>query len=182
LRASASSTESEIKLRLDGPQAGREALARLGARLVTPRHLEDNQLYDDPAGTFAGRGSVVRLRRTPAGGVLTFKGPRRVEDGIKSREELETAVAQPDVLALILARLGLRPTFRYQKYREVYDYGEVEIVLDETPVGTFLELEGVPEAIHAAAAALGYGREDYVSASYAALHVDAGGSGDMLFP
>jgi len=113
--------------------------------------------------------------------VLAFKGPRSVEDGIKSREELESTVGDADALALILERLGLLPRFRYQKYREVYAYGELVVVLDETPVGTFLELEGAPEEIHAAAAALGYRRDEYVGDSYAALFLRAGGTGDMVF-
>ncbi len=179
--SSASPVESEVKLRLAGPQEGRQALQRLGARLERPRHFEDNQLYDDAQGSLAARGTVVRLRRTPHGGLLTFKGPRRVEDGVKSREELETGVADAGMLALILDRLGLRGTFRYQKYREVWRHGGLEIVLDETPVGCFLELEGPPAEIHTVAAALGYTRADYVTDSYVALFFRAGGQGDMLF-
>lgn len=180
--SSASPVESEIKLRLAGPEQGRQALRRLGARLETARHFEDNQLYDDAERSLAGRGTVVRVRRTPHGSVLTFKGPRSVADGVKSREELETGVADADTLAQILARLGLSATFRYQKYREVWRHGGLVIVLDETPVGCFLELEGPPEQIHAAAAALGFGRQDYVTDSYAALFFRAGGQGDMVFP
>lgn len=179
--SSGSPVESEIKLRLAGPEQGRQALRGLGARLETPRHFEDNQLYDDARGSLAARGTVVRLRRTPHGGVLTFKGPRRVEDGVKSREELETTVADAPTLALILERLGLRPTFRYQKYREIWRHGGLVIVVDETPVGCFLELEGPPAEIHAVAAELGFTRADYVTDSYVALYFRAGGQGDMLF-
>lgn len=180
--SSAGPVESEIKLRLVGPEQGRQALERLGARLETARHFEDNQLYDDAGRSLAGRGVVVRLRRTPHGGVLTFKGPRSVADGVKSREELETGVADADTLAQILARLGLSATFRYQKYREIWRHGGLVIVLDETPVGCFLELEGPPEEIHATAAALGYGRRDYISDSYVTLFFRSGGHGDMVFP
>jgi adenylate cyclase class 2 len=71
--------------------------------------------------------------------------------------------------------------FRYQKYRETYAWKDVEIVVDETPIGTFLEIEGPLEGIHAAAAALGYGRDDYVTDSYAGLFFASGGTGDMVF-
>ena len=179
--SSAGPVESEVKLRLAGLEQGRPALLRLGARLETPRHFEDNQLYDDAGGSLASRGTVVRLRRTPHGGVLTFKGPRRIEEGVKSREELETGVADAGTLALILERLGLRGTFRYQKYREIWRHGGLVIVLDETPVGCYLELEGPPEEIHAAAEALGYSRADYVTDSYVGLFFRAGGQGDMVF-
>lgn len=174
--------EIEIKLRVAGPEAAREALARLGARLLRPRHFEDNLLLDDAAGSLRAAGSVLRLRRTEAGGTLTFKGARRVEQGLKSREEIETSVGDADALQAVLERLSLRPVFRYQKYREAYAWGGQEIVVDETPMGTFLEIEGDAEGIHAAAAALGYGREAYVTESYVALFFAGGGTGDMVFP
>ncbi len=165
-----------------GPEAAREAVARLGARLKKARHFEDNVLLEDPAGSLRATGSVLRLRRVPEGGVLTHKGPRLLEGGLKSREERETTVADADALQDILERLGLRPVFRYQKYREAYEWRGQEIVVDETPIGTFLEIEGDPEGIRAAASALGFGPGDYVTDSYVGLFLAAGGQGDMVFP
>lgn len=173
--------EREIKLRMAGPGPAREALVRLGARRIRPRHFEENLLLDDRHSSLATAGKVLRLRRTDAGAVLTFKGPRQVVEGIKAREEIETAVGEPDVLEAILRGLGLLPVFRYQKYREVYEWKDVEIVLDETPVGTFIEIEGPITGIHASAAALGYSRADYVADSYVAIYLASGGKGDMVF-
>ena len=45
--------------------------------------------------------------------------------------------------------------FRYQKYRESYRWRDVEIVVDETPIGTFLEIEGPVATIHARRARAG---------------------------
>ena len=72
--------ETEIKLRLASVEAARESLRRIGARLVRERHFEDNVLFDDAAGSLRARGTVLRLRRTPHGAFLTFKGPRRPGD------------------------------------------------------------------------------------------------------
>ncbi len=72
-------------------------------------------------------------------------------------------------------------SFRYQKYRETYHWRDVEIVVDETPIGTFLEIEGPPATIHEAARALGRARADYIAESYAALFLASGGTGDMVF-
>lgn len=165
-----------------GPEAARAALGRLGARIVRSRHFEDNLLLDDEVGSLRKTGSVLRLRRTPEGGTLTYKGARRLEQGIKSREEIETPVGDADALQAMLARLGLRQVFRYQKYRETYEWEGQEIVVDETPIGTFLEIEGDVEGIHRTASALGYGREAYLAESYVALFSAAGGRGDMVFP
>ena len=174
--------ESEIKLSVAGPVPAREALARVGARPVRPRHFEDNVLLDDPSRSLSSSGRLLRLRRTGDGSVLTFKGPRRIVEGIKSREEIEAAVADADALLAIFAGLGLGPVFRYQKYRETYAWEDVEIVVDETPIGTFFEIEGPLAGIHRAAAALGQGPNDYVTDSYAGLFLASGGTGDMIFP
>lgn len=174
--------ETEVKLRVADPAAARSAVRGIGAVLATERHFEDNVLLDDEGRGLAGAGSVLRVRRAGGVGTLTFKGPRRIRDGVKSREEIELSVQDPESLQDVLERVGLRPVFRYQKYREAYRLGELEIVIDETPIGTFLEIEGPEHEIHAAAERLGYRRADYVSESYAGLFRASGAAGDMVFP
>ena len=176
------SVESEIKLEMAGPEAARQKVRGLGATLARPRHFEDNLLLDDAAGSVAARGLSLRLRRTDAGTVVTYKGPRRDTGGVKSRPEIETGVSNGDAVQALLEGLGFRPVFRYQKYRETYRWDGVEIVVDETPVGTFLEIEGPVADIHEAARALGYAPDDYVLDSYASLFFERGGQGDMVFP
>ena len=174
--------ESEIKLRTDGPPAARAALTALGATLARPRHLEDNVLYDDASSSLYAAGQALRLRRAEGRAIVTYKGPRQERgDGVKSRPETEIDVSDADAFHSILTGLGYRKVFRYQKYRETYRWREVEIVIDETPIGTFLEIEGPVNAIHEAARALGRGPADYVADSYAALFVASGGVGDMVF-
>ena len=173
--------ESEVKLRVADAESARDRLRILGATLERARHFEDNVLFDDASGTLQAAGSVLRIRWVEGQGVLTFKGPRRIVEGIKSRTETEAALPDPDAVGAVFRALGYRAVFRYQKYREVYRWNDVEIVLDETPVGTFLEVEGEIEAVHRAAAALGYSPKDYVADSYASLFFAAGGHGDMTF-
>ena len=174
--------ETEIKLRVVSGPAARETLRRLGAQLVRERHFEDNVLFDDERGTLRASGTVLRLRQTHHSAVLTFKGPRAIEDGVKSREERETAVESPEQVRAILGNLGYRPLFRYQKYRETWTHRGQEIEVDETPIGDFLEIEGDPEGIHAVAAELGFSPSDYVTESYVGLFFAGGGQGDMVFP
>ncbi len=164
------------------PQAASALLAGSGALLVEARHFEDNRLFDDAAASLRARGVTLRLRRTPARASLTYKGPRRLKGGLKAREERETSIEDADELQAILLRLGLSPVFRYQKYREVWALDETEVVVDETPIGSFLEIEGEAAAIHGVASRLGFSPREYVAESYAALFLAAGGSGDMLFP
>jgi adenylate cyclase class 2 len=174
--------ETEVKVRLASPEAARETLLRLGAVLARERHLEENVLFDDRTGSLRASGSVLRLRETPRGGVLTLKGPRELVGGIKSREERESAVDAPAEVRAILESLGYRPVFRYQKYRESWSYRGQQVEIDETPIGGFLEIEGDPEGIGAVARELGFSPADYLAESYVGLFLAAGGRGDMVFP
>jgi adenylate cyclase class 2 len=164
-----------------GADEARRAVSALGAAHRTARHFEDNVLYDDAQRSLLARGCVLRLRRTPHATVLTFKGPREVHEGIRSRAETEVLLDDFGRGEAILAGLGYVGVFRYQKYREAWHWRDAEIVVDETPVGVFLEIEGPAETIHAAAAALGCSRADYVEDSYPALFVASGRTGDMVF-
>jgi adenylate cyclase, class 2 len=174
--------ETEVKLKLASVEAARDSLRRIGARLVRERHFEDNVLFDDDAGSLRASGTVLRLRRTPHGAVLTFKGPRAIAGGVKSREERETTVGDAEELLAILRNLGYEPQFRYQKHRETWTHRGQEIEVDETPIGAYLEIEGDEDGIHAVAAELGFSPSDYVAESYVGLFFAGGGRGDMVFP
>jgi adenylate cyclase class 2 len=175
-------TETEVKLKLVSADAARARLEALGAVRVRERHLEDNVLFDDAEGSLRVSGTVLRLRETPQGGILTFKGPREIKEGIKSREERETAVEAPAQVRAILRNLGYRAVFRYQKYRESWSHRGQEIEVDETPIGCFLEIEGDPAGIARVAEELGFKPSDYIAESYVALFLASGGKGDMVFP
>jgi adenylate cyclase class 2 len=125
---------------------------------------------------------VLRVRDDGGRAFLTFKGP--VAPGpFKRREEIETAADSADRLLAILAALGYTPVFRYEKVREEYAVPGALVAIDETPIGTFIEIEGEAEAIHACAATLGFAATDYITASYRTLWVAAAGEapGDMVF-
>jgi adenylate cyclase, class 2 len=70
----------------------------------------------------------------------------------------------------VLGCLGLRSKFRYEKYRTSFRLRGVHLDLDETPVGTFLELEGVPESIDRVACELGFSPKDYIRGTYYDLY------------
>jgi len=135
--------------------------------------------------TLFTRGCALRVRDEGGAAVLTFKGP--VAPGpFKVRDELETTAGSADRLLSILAALGYRPVFRYEKFREELTVPGALVAIDETPIGTFIEIEGDAEAIHTWAARLGYSTADYITASYRTLYlegVDAQtAGGDMTFP
>jgi adenylate cyclase class 2 len=124
--------------------------------------------------------------------VLTFKRPampvetppsregRIVKAGRhKVREEIELEVADAENLTKVFEGLGMRGWFRYEKYRTTFALPTASrwarnllIELDETPMGTFVELEGPAEAIDRAAKELGYSPRDYVLKNYLALYAE----------
>jgi len=88
---------------------------------------------------------------------------------MKIREEIETAIGSADVLLQVFEQLGFHVWFRYEKYREEYAGDDIVVAIDETPVGTFVELEGREAAIEAMTQALGRTEADYVLDSYRGL-------------
>jgi adenylate cyclase class 2 len=180
-------TEIEIKLRIEDPARLIAAVEKAGARLVRAREFEDNRLYDFPGQDLMRRDAMLRVRSLAGGALLTYKDSPRVEEGAKVRHEIEVRFDADGPLVAILERIGMVPQFRYQKFRTTWARGDLEITLDETPIGIFAELEGPKPAIDAMAAELGYGPSDYIAGSYRELYFQSLPSGDrgeagMVFP
>ena len=115
------------------------------------------------------RDCVLRVRVEPEKSYITFKGLIK-NSTVKTREEQETAIGEPEVMLLVLKNLGFEVWFNYQKYREEFLHENVVIAIDETPTGTFVELEETEETIDEMAKLLGQNREDYVFESYWTLY------------
>jgi adenylate cyclase class 2 len=177
--------EREIKLAFESADAAREAVLATGATPLRSRRLQEDALFDTKDERLRRERCVLRVRSDAGRSLLTFKGP--VQPGtMKLREEHETVIGDADVLVRILEELGLHVWFRYQKYREEYSAADVTIAIDETPVGTFVEIEGGEQAIEATARALGRTPADFILESYRGLFVsrrDAFGltGTDMVF-
>jgi adenylate cyclase class 2 len=164
--------ETEIKFRVDDPPALALRLQAAGFTVQTPRSFEANVLYDTPTRQMRARTEILRIRNYAGRTILTHKrlpdaGPG--EDAHKHRIETETEVSDGDNLALIFHSIGLDPAFRYEKWRTEWSDGEGHCVLDETPIGTFAELEGEAAWIDRIAALLGVDPEQYITLSYGRL-------------
>ena len=163
--------EIEVKLRVQGAEQTAALLLENGFLVVQPRAFEANEVFDTPERALRAERRLLRLREFAGVATFTFKGTP--ETGrYKSREELETVVSNPGALRQILERLGLCLCFRYEKYRTISQRpGDPAglVVLDETPIGVWLELEGEPEWIDRTAAQLGFSVQQYVTESYGGL-------------
>jgi adenylate cyclase, class 2 len=193
--------ETEIKLHIASPKSFFRALAKLGAKPCASRVHEHNVIFDTPDGGLAKHGQLLRIRtETPALAgkkparkatprvILTFKSPPEQlaigevsfnDRRHKVREEIEVVLTEASSLQKIFEGLGLKGWFRYEKFRTPYKYParvkwakDLVIDFDETPIGTFVELEGPPHAIDQAAKELGHSPRDYVLKNYLVLYID----------
>jgi len=163
--------EIEIKFRVKDLRALARTLRASGFRLVTPHTHEMNALYDLPGGDLRSRKQLLRLRKYGSTWTLTHKsGAKRARHS--SRVELETVVADGKKMDAILRSLGYAPSFRYEKFRAEWTDRKGQVVVDETPIGNFCEIEGPPRWIDATAKKLRVEAEDYITKNYATLFAD----------
>lgn len=182
----AGALEREIKLRFDSAAAARDAVCAAGGVQIRERRLQADAILDTEQATIRNSRCALRVRMEPDRSFITYKGPPQPST-MKLREELETTVPDGALVLTMFERLGFRVWFRSEKYREEFSLPGVVIAVDDTPVGTFVEIEGTDEGITRTAAILGRQPEDYVVESYRSLFVqyclDRGlPPGDMLFP
>jgi len=163
--------EREVKLRFESPDAARAAVLATGASPVHSRRLQEDCLLDTPDELLHRRRCVLRVRMESGKSFLTFKGPVQPSH-VKLREELETIIGDGTLLLRVLEELGFRVWFRYEKYREEFALDDVIVTVDETPVGTFIEIEGGDLGITGMAVALGRTPADYVLDSYRGLFIE----------
>lgn len=145
--------EIEKKYRITAEQRAmvEQALAESGCKLKA-EEFEENIIY---GGALLAEGGVVRVRTTERRTLLTFK--KRIESAsdIKHQIEHETEVSDPEQLKKILENLGLAPRLVYEKRRRTWDFRNVEVMLDELPFGSFMEIEGSLLSIREAEMMLG---------------------------
>lgn len=179
--------ETEIKLPVADVTAIKRRLRRLGWRVAKRRQLERNWVFDRQDNSLRRSGRLLRVRRVSSTAWLTVKGPAAGGTAHKVRDEFEIETRHADGVMKILETLDYRVTWRYEKYRsEFAKPGEGgKILLDETPVGDFLELEGPAGWIDKTAQSLRFQPSDYLALSYRRLFEEFrrkhGTGADMVF-
>jgi predicted adenylyl cyclase CyaB len=155
--------EVELKSVVDDVARRRTAIERAGASLVYAGRLEDRR-WDTPDRALAARDHVLRVRTYRADGdvraELDWKGPTRREEGYKLREEIDVSTTDPDALGEILARIGYEVSMAIDREIAQYELGDTIVRFEQYPrMDDLVEVEGTPEGIERAIAALGLPRE-----------------------
>lgn len=157
--------EVELKAAVPDPGALRAALANAGARAAFKGLLVDRR-YDTAAYDLQARDEVVRIRTSTDGSATTarldFKGPASYPGGFKVREEVGTRVDDPAVIERVLAAAGLRVTREVEREVEVWELNGATVRLEVYPrMDVLVEVEGEPQAIERAIAAMGLPRSSF---------------------
>lgn len=144
------SAEIELKFLIEDATDIEARLPALGFHLDTPRTFESNTLYDTPERRLRDSSQILRIRQYGDLWTVTHKRPDTVpgDTRYKVRIETETHVDDAPALAEIFCQLGYCAMFRYEKYRTEWSHptedavSPLHLVIDETPIGTYGELEG----------------------------------------
>jgi adenylate cyclase, class 2 len=160
--------ETEVKFRVENVARLEERLRAADFQLETSRTFERNVLYDTPERRLRLDRQILRIREYGDKWVLTHKAiPAEGDTGTyKQRVESETTIGDGETVAAIFASLGFIPAFTYEKYRTEWADGTGHCVIDETPLGTFAELEGPEDWIDRTAVALAVNPADLTNLSY----------------
>lgn len=132
--------EREVKFYIQDLEALAERLHICGADLTRARTLEINLRLDTQDRSLYKQGRMLRLRQDDRARV-TYKADARVEGGVIARTEIEFTVDNFAVARKLFEALGYQTMVIYEKYRRVYRIGDVEVTLDELPMGNFVEIE-----------------------------------------
>ena len=164
--------ETELKFPVANIAEFQAKVTHLELSLRTPRSFESNTLYDTPARDLRTKRQLLRLRQYNRHCLLTHKRVRPGDEDTryKTRIETETRVEDEAAMAEVFTQLGFAPVFRYEKFRTEWDAAEGgHLVLDETPIGTWAELEGDPQWIDAMLDRLGIDPAACITDSYGML-------------
>jgi adenylate cyclase class 2 len=191
------SAEIELKFPISDLANLQSRLPLLGFQLDTPRSFEQNTLYDTPGRALRLSTQILRLRLY--GGIWTLTHKRQPDPLIdettaryKIRVETETHIEDGPAMAAIFEQLGYGPVFRYEKYRTEWSqvtpaiHGPLftdrslnaeiplppsrsHLVIDETPIGDYAELEGPPTWIDQTLVKLGIDPATCITDSYGRL-------------
>ncbi len=174
--------QAEIELKLPVPDSAslQARIHQLGFHLETPRTFEHNVLYDTPSRDLRARREILRIRKYGNTWTVTHKRTNGKENPgeptrYKVRIETETTIADGETLGHIFEHIGYTPAFIYEKYRTEWSTLDPEtgttphLVLDETPIGTYAELEGPPSWIDRTVIQLGIDPATCIIDSYGVL-------------
>ena len=159
--------EVELKSVVHDEAACRRRVEDAGAHVVFQGRLEDRR-YDTSDRRLTAADELLRLR-TYAGNsgeraTVEWKGPTRVEDGYKVRDEIIANTTDPSALAGILQHLGYTVIGEIDRDVVQYAFERATVRFERYPrMDALVEVEGLPDDIERAIGALGMPRDAFTA-------------------
>jgi adenylate cyclase class 2 len=163
--------EIEVKFYVRKLESLPARVLQAGGQLLAPRTYEYNLRFDTTDRSLENSGRLLRLRREQRC-YLTYKADTHVENGALRQREIELEVGDFDICLRLIQGLGYEIVFIYEKYRTTYACGGCRVMLDELPLGQFVEIEGDRPEIEELAGKLGLKWQCAIPRSYHALFED----------
>jgi len=130
------------------------------------RVYEKTTMFDDKEKRMNAKDARLRVREIKRGNdtLIEFSYKRRLPemtDEIKKEEEIEVAFrTNPELLVLILNKMGFNSVSSYERFRTTYAMDNTKVTMDEFPFGWVLEIEGEEEDINQIVKKLGLKKSD----------------------
>jgi predicted adenylyl cyclase CyaB len=155
--------EIEIKFSIKDQTLLLDQFKKLGARFKG-KAFERTIRFDTPDNQLEKQGKFLRLR-SGFKNVITFKS-KISNKQFKEREEIEFEVEEQEKMRQILERLGFTKIRIMEKYRQKWECGGTEIVVDKLLMGIFMEIEGPKINIEKICQKLGLDLKNGITKSY----------------
>lgn len=157
--------EIEIKFKIKNPKFIRRKLEKVGAKFLG-KAFERTVRFDTKDKKLEKEGKFLRIRMGFKN-VITFKRKiKQKDEKFREREEIEIEISDPKKMETILNKLGFTKKWIMEKYREKWEWGSAEIVIDKLPFGNFIEIEGNEKSILRTIKILGFDLKDGITATY----------------
>lgn len=157
--------EIELKFKIDKPNLIQKKLKQIGGKFIG-RVFEKTIRFETKNNDLKKQGKFLRIR-TGFKNEITFKRKLgKSEKDFREREEIEVEISDPKKMKMILENLGFTKKLIMEKYREKWQLGNVEVVVDRLPFGNFIEIEGNKKEIEKTAKLLSLSLADGITDTY----------------
>jgi len=165
-----SRTEIEAKFSVSDLDEIRQRLVNQAGRVFIPQHQERNLYFDTPDRRLKSGKQILRIR-TGTDIRMTHK---HQAESFEARTEIELVLDDASAAQAMLRALGFELILSYSKMREIFEFEDVHVMLDELPFGHFVEIEGPSlERVQKASTRLGFDWKKRLNVGYLALFEQA---------
>jgi predicted adenylyl cyclase CyaB len=162
--------EIEVKFKIQNIKRLQKALKQIEAKRKN-KILQEDISFDNRKNILTKANILLRLRKTDDEICLTFKLPSK-KARFKEEEEIEIKVDNSENTKEILRILGFYPKGELKKLREEWDYKNSKILIDQSPLGKILEIEGSKKEIEEIIKLLNLNSKKRITKTYYEVYKD----------